>query len=219
MALTLYGYWRSSAAYRARIALALKGLDYTNIPINLRAGGQSDASYRAVNPQRKVPTLVDDDFILPQSLAIIEYLEESKPEPSLLPATVRDRAVARSMAEMIACDIHPLNNVAVLRYLKKQFGCEDDAIRVWYHHWLEEGLGAVEAMLKRHKQPGRFAFEDRPTIVEIFLAPQVVNARVWNYSLEPYPLISGIDAECQKLDAFTMSAPSGQPDAPPDATD
>lgn len=214
MALTLYSFWRSSASYRVRIALALKGLEYTVIPTDLSAGGQRDDAYRAVNPQRKVPTFVDGDFILPQTLAIVEYLEEIQPEPSLLPRNARDRALARSMAEMIACDIHPLNNSSVLQFLRNQFGVGKAGARNWYHHWLAEGFSGIEALLERHKHPGLFAFDDRPTIFEVFLVPQVLNARLWDFPLKPYKRILEIDAECLKLDAFIKSAPPRQPDAP-----
>lgn len=214
MAMTLYSFWRSSAAYRARIALALKGLDYDIVPTDLAADGQRKESYRAVNPQGKVPTLVDGDFILPQTLAIVEYLEEVQPAPSLFPEDRRDRALARSMAEMIACDIHPLNNSSVLKFLRRELGVEKSALTTWYHHWLTEGFTGIEGLVARHKKPGRFAFGDRPTVFEIFLVPQVLNARLWEFPLEPYPRIVEIDAACREHDAFTLTAPPRQPDAP-----
>ncbi len=215
MSLTLFSFWRSSAAYRARIALALKGLDYEIAPTDLGSPDYREGPYKDVNPQRKVPTLKHGDFILPQTLAIVEYLEEIKPEPSLLPSDPKDRAVARAMAEMIACDIHPLNNSSVLKFLRRDLNVEKSEITKWYHHWLTEGFIGIEAMLGRHKHPGRFAFEDRPTIFEVFLVPQVLNARLWDFPLDPYPGIVAVDAACQEHEAFTVTAPPRQPDAPP----
>lgn len=215
MSLTLFSFWRSSAAYRARIALALKGLDYDVAPTDLGKPDYREGPYRQVNPQGKVPTLKHDEFILPQSQAIVEYLEDIKPEPSVLPADPRDRATARAMAEMIACDIHPLNNNAVLQYLRHELNVEKPAITDWYFHWLALGFNGVETLLGRHKHPGRFAFDDRPTIFEIFLVPQMLNARLWDFPLDAYPIMLAIDAACQELDAFTLTAPPRQPDAPP----
>ena len=215
MSLTLFSFWRSSAAYRARIALALKGLDFEIVPTDLGSPDYREGSYKEVNPQRKVPTLQHDDFILPQTLAIVEYLEEIKPEPTILPRDPRDRALSRSMAEMIACDIHPLNNSSVLRFMRKDLGVEKSALTTWYHHWLTEGFTGVEGMLARHQKSGPFAFDGRPTIFEIFLVPQVVNARLWDFPLDPYPRIVAIDAACREHDAFKLTAPPRQPDAPP----
>lgn len=215
MSITLYSFWRSSAAYRARIALALKGLDYDVVPTDMSKGRQRNESYRAVNPQCKVPTLQDGDFILPQTLAMVEYLEEIKPEPTVLPKDRQQRAISRAMAGMIACDIHPVNNSAVLQYLRRELSVTKESLSRWYHHWLEEGFTGVEALLRRHSPAGRFAFDDRPTIFEIFLVPQVVNAQLWEFPLDPYPRIRAINAACLELDAFTLTAPPRQPDAPP----
>ena len=215
MAFALFSFWRSSAAYRARIALALKGLDYKVVPTDLGNKEEVEGAYKEVNPQGKVPTLKHDDFVLPQSLAIVEYLEDIKPEPSLLPADPKDRAIARAMAEMIACDVHPLNNNAVLQYLRHELNVEKPAITDWYFHWLMLGFRGVETLLERHKHPGRFAFEDRPTIFEIFLVPQLVNARLWDFPLDAYPNMLVIEAACREHDAFTLTAPPRQPDAPP----
>lgn len=215
MAITLYSFWRSSAAYRARIALALKGLEYDYVSIDLSDDSQREGDYSTVNPQRKVPTLVHDGFVLPQTLSIVEYLEELQPDPSLFPKDRQDRALSRAMAEMIACDIHPLNNSSVLKFMRRDLGVEKSALSTWYHHWLTEGFAGVEGLLARHQKSGPLAFGQQPTIFEIFLVPQIVNARLWEFPLDPYPRIVAIDAACRELDAFTETAPPRQPDAPP----
>jgi len=208
----LYTYFRSSAAYRVRIALNLKGLSYESVPIHLvKDGGRNRApEYRAVNPQMKVPALaLDDGNVLVQSLAIIEYLDDIHPAPPLLPKDPLARAKVRGMAQLIACDIHPLNNVAPLRYLKNQLKHEQTDIDAWYHHWVREGFEALEAMIK----PGPYCFGNAVTLADICLVPQVYNARRLKVPLDKFPKIVAVDAACQKLSAFERARPENQPDA------
>ena len=208
----LYTYFRSSAAYRVRIALNLKGLSYESVPIHLvKDGGRNRApEYRAVNPQMKVPALaLDDGNVLVQSLAIIEYLDDIHPAPPLLPKDPLARAKVRGMAQLIACDIHPLNNVAPLRYLKNQLKHEQTDIDAWYHHWVREGFEALEAMIK----PGPYCFGNAVTLADICLVPQVYNARRLKIPLDKFPKIVAVDAACQKLSAFERARPENQPDA------
>jgi maleylpyruvate isomerase len=205
----LYDYWRSSAAYRVRIALNLKGLDYTQTSIDLRAGDQRNAGYLELNPQGLVPFLRDGEVGLSQSLAIIEYLEERHPEPPLLPDEPVRRAQARAIALSIACDIHPLNNLRVLQYLERTLECDESVRMAWYRHWIAEGLSALEAMLS--KTAGTFCMGDRATIADVCLVPQVYNARRYHCDLEPFPTARRIDEECRALDAFARAAPDRQP--------
>jgi maleylacetoacetate isomerase len=212
----LYTYFRSSAAYRVRIALNLKGLSYESIPVHLqKEGGQNlKPEYRAVNPQGKVPTLAPfrNHVFLIQSLAIIEYLNETHPSPPLLPDHPLDRAKVRAFAQIIACDIHPLNNVAPLRYLKNKLGQEQAAIDTWYHHWIIEGFTALEALVYPIRS-GAYAFGADITLADICLVPQVANARRLNVPLDRFPKLVAIDAACNKLDAFIKARPENQPDA------
>jgi maleylacetoacetate isomerase len=208
----LYTYFRSSAAYRVRIALNLKGLPYESISIHLvKDGGRNKTpEYRAINPQMRVPALtLDDGEILTQSLAIIEYVDETHPSPPLLPKNAVARAKVRAMAQLIACDIHPLNNTSPLRYLKNTLKHEQADIDAWYHHWILEGFTALEAMLK----PGTYCFGDMVTLADICLVPQVSNARRLKVPLDKFPRIVAIDAACLKLPAFDMARPENQPDA------
>ena len=209
----LYGYFRSSAAYRVRIALNLKGLAYDNHFIHLQKNDQLAHEYAKLNPQKLVPALVDDGQVLTQSLAIIEYLDETHPEPPLLPKTPAERARVRALAQAIACDIHPINNLRVLRYLVKDLGLPDEKKDQWYRHWVETGLQAVEALLSGNPATGRFCHGDKPTLADICLVPQVANARRFNCGLSACPTVLRIDAECQKLEAFAQAAPGKQPDA------
>jgi maleylpyruvate isomerase len=209
----LYGNWRSSAAYRARIALNLKGLAYESVPVNLRGGEQNGAGYRARNPEGLVPLLEDDELRLRQSLAIIEWLDETHPDPPLLPAEPAARAEVRAIALAIACDIHPLNNLRVLQYLERELGHgEDDRMR-WYRHWIACGLGALEAQLEGRS--GTFCHGERPTLADICLVPQMYNGRRYGCDLEPYPMLRRIDEHCRALPAFAAAAPERQPDAAP----
>jgi maleylpyruvate isomerase len=208
----LYSYFRSSAAYRVRIALNLKGLVAETVPIHLQKdGGQNrKPEYRALNPQMRVPALaLDSGDVLTQSLAIIEYLDEIHPQPPLLPREPLDRAKVRALAQLIACDIHPLNNVGPLRYLKNELGHEQPRIDAWYHHWILEGFGALEAMLA----PGPFAYGNAVTLADICLVPQVYNARRLKAPLDHFPRIVAVDAACAKLAAFEKARPENQPDA------
>jgi maleylacetoacetate isomerase len=208
----LYSYFRSSAAYRVRIALNLKGLAYETASVHLvKDGGRNRRpEYRAVNPQMRVPALVaPGGQVLIQSLAIIEYLDETHPEPPLLPKDPIARAKVRGLAELIACDIHPLNNTSPLRYLKNQMGQEQSAIDAWYHHWVREGFEALEALLA----PGPYAYGDSVTVADICLVPQVANARRLKVPLDTFPKIVGIEAACLKLPAFDKARPENQPDA------
>ncbi|OZI19573.1 maleylacetoacetate isomerase [Bordetella genomosp. 9] len=211
----LYSYFRSSAAYRVRIALNLKGLPYEYIPVHLiKDGGQQlKPEYTRLNPQALVPTLVDGDAVLTQSMAIIEYLDETHPQPALLPDTPVARARVRALAQGIACDIHPLNNLRVLRYLKRDLDLPDEARDAWYRHWVESGLLALERMLADSPDTGAFCHGDTPTLADACLVPQVFNARRLDCDLSAMPTIVRIDAACLALPAFTQAAPDAQPDA------
>jgi maleylacetoacetate isomerase len=213
--LTLYGYWRSSAVYRVRIALNLKALDYHYQPLHLlRDGGeQHGADYRALNPQQLIPCLLDGDRAITQSLAIMEYLDETFPEPALLPSDSRGRARVRELAMAVACDIHPLGNLRVLQRLEAQFGADDVQRAEWSRHWIATGFDALEAMLADNPATGRFCHGDTPTMADCVLVPQVFNAQRFEVDMAPYPTIASIHAACVALDAFAAAHPSRQPDA------
>jgi maleylpyruvate isomerase len=208
----LYSYFRSSAAYRVRIALNLKGIPYEMAAIHLTKDGghQHTPEFRAINPQARVPALeLSNGEVLTQSLAIIEYLDEIHPDPPLLPPDAIGRAKARAIAQMIACDIHPLNNLIALQYLKRQLKHDQTEIDTWYHHWINEGFSALESML----DPAPYACGTRVTVGDICLVPQVANARRLKVPLEKFPKIVAVDAACQKLPAFEKARPESQPDA------
>jgi maleylacetoacetate isomerase len=208
----LYSYFRSSAAYRVRIALNLKGLPYEMVPIHLTKDGgrQYTAEFRSINPQSRVPALqLASGEVLTQSLAIIEYLDDIHPEPPLLPANALERAKSRAIAQLIACDIHPLNNTSPLKYLRRQLQHEQADIDAWYHHWIIRGFTALEAMLA----PGPYACGAHVTVADICLVPQVANARRLKVPLDKFPKIVVIDANCLKLPAFDRAKPENQPDA------
>jgi len=208
----LYSYFRSSAAYRVRIALNLKGLAYETTPIHLvRDGGHNKRpEYRAVNPQMRVPALVaSSGEVLIQSLAIIEYLEETHPEPPLLPKDPLARARVRALAHIIACDIHPLNNTSPLRYLKNEMHQQQSAIDAWYHHWIVTGFEALEALAR----PAPYACGAQVTLADLCLVPQIYNARRLRVPLHNFPKIIGIEAACLALPAFDRARPENQPDA------
>ena len=213
--LKLYSYFRSSASYRVRIALKLKGLAYEYLPIHLQRGGgeQLLPAFRAVNPSALVPVLQDGDHVLTQSLAIIEYLEEMHPQPPLLPADPSGRARVRALALAIACEIHPLNNLRVLRYLVRTLGAGEEAKNAWYRHWVEEGLGALEAMLAGDSRTGRFCHGDTPTLADCCLVPQIFNAQRFDCQLDHLPTLMRFHEACMALPAFAEAAPSQQPDA------
>jgi maleylacetoacetate isomerase len=208
----LHDYYRSSAAYRVRIALNLKGVNYESRPVNLAEGAQKSAEYRAINPQGFVPMLDIDGLKLTQSLSIIMYLASRFPEPPLLPAEAGDAAHVRGMALAIACDIHPLNNLRVLKYLKGELGQEQDAVDAWYRHWIAEGLGPLEAMAA--PRAGAFLFGDAPTIADICLVPQLYNARRFDVPLDAYPTLLRADASANALEAFAAAHPDRQEDKP-----
>lgn len=211
--MTLHGFYLSSAAHRLRIALNLKGLAYDTAPVHLRRGDQNGEAYRALNPQGLVPALEADGAVLTQSLATIEWLDETHPEPPLLPADPLERARVRAFAQVIACDIHPLQNLRVLRYLKKSFGQEQPALDAWARHWNAEGLATCEALLAGRVE-ARFAFGDRPGLADIALVPQMAAADRFGLDLAPYPRLNRIRAACETLAAFADAAPARQPDAP-----
>lgn len=201
----LFDYYRSSASYRVRIALALKGIAYERTEISLLDGAQKGADYKAQNPQGMVPMLEIDGRRLTQSLAIIHYLDATVPEPKLAPADAADRAHVAAMALTIACDIHPLNNLRVLKYLTGPLGQEEEAKNSWIAHWIAEGFAALEALAA--PRAGRFLFGDSPTLADICLVPQMYNARRFNVPLDAYPLLVRVDAEANRLDAFQAAHP------------
>ena len=204
----LFDYYRSSAAYRVRIALNLKGVDYESRPVNLAGGEQKTDDYRALNPQGLVPMLEIDGHRLTQSLAIMVYLDQAYPEPPLVPRDPADGAHVRAMALAIACDIHPLNNLRVLKYLKGELGHSQGEVDRWYAHWISEGLRPLEAMAA--PRAGAFLFGDSPTIADVCLVPQLYNARRFNVPLDDYPALLRADANATKLDAFAMAHPDKQ---------
>lgn len=212
----LYSYFRSSAAYRVRIGLNLKGLDYQIKPVHLlKDGGQQhQPDYVQINPVQLLPALDDDGLIITQSLAILEYLDERYPELPLLPKASAERAWARSMAQTVACDIHPLNNLRVLHYLKNELHAQEDARNQWYRHWVQVGLEGLEALVQRHgKKDHSFIFGDTPGIAEICLIPQMFNARRFEIDLSAFPRLLAVEEKCLELSAFQEAAPDRQPDA------
>jgi maleylacetoacetate isomerase len=210
----LYDFFRSSAAYRVRIALNVKGLQPEREFVHLRKNVQRGDEYLELNPQGLVPTLVTDDGnVLTQSLAIIEYLDETIPEPPLLPRAPAERARVRALALAIACDIHPLDNLRVLRYLLHTIGVEEAQKDAWYRYWIDVGFEALEAALARDRATGEFCHGDTPTLADVCLVPQMANARRGNVDLTPYPTLVRIDAACRALPAFAAAEPGKQPDA------
>lgn len=208
----LYHYARSSASYRVRIALEWKGIEREDVQIDLRSGEQLAPAYCALNPQGLVPALLDGELIVAQSFAILEYLEERWPDPPLLPEGPAARARVRQLAGLIACDTHPLQNLRVLQHLGVAFGADDAAVRDWFHHWVEKGLTAFEALVAQGADTGRFCHGDAPTLADLFLVPQLFNARRRELDLTPFPTLQRIEAECLALPAFARAAP-GDPDA------
>lgn len=211
----LYTYFRSSAAYRVRIALNLKGLQYEAVPVHLLRGGgeQLQAAYRTVNPAALLPSLeIDDGATLTQSMAIIEYLDETHPAGPLLPADPLGRARVRALALTVACDIHPLGNLRVLKYLVHELKVNDDAKAAWSRHWISEGFAALEAMLANSPSTGRYCHGDTPTLADCCLVPQVFNALRFEVDMTRFPTIARIHAACSELDAFSDAHPSKQPD-------
>jgi maleylacetoacetate isomerase len=215
----LYSYWRSTAAWRVRIALNLKGVAWESAPVHLlREGGEQRApAFLALNPQGLVPALEIDGHVLTQSLAMIEYLDETRPQPPLLPSDPPGRARVRSLAQLVSADIHPLNNLRVLQQLRDRFGLDEAQRDAWYRHWVGEGLGALEARLAREPGTGRFCHGDTPGLADCCLVPQLYNARRYGCPLGEFPTILAIEAACLELDAFKAAAPDAQPDATPAA--
>ncbi len=212
--LTLHGYYRSSAAYRVRIALNLKGLDHRKTFIHLRNGNQFSAAYAELNPQQQVPTLeTDSGDMLVQSSAIIEWLEETWPEPPLLPADALGRQRVRALAAVPGCDIHPIGNLRVLKYLQKELAQGPDAVAAWARHWIELGFAGLERMLVEHPATGRFCHGDAPTMADLFLVPQAFNAERFNADMDKFPTVARISAACNDLEAFAAAAPGNQDDA------
>lgn len=209
----LHGYWRSSAAYRVRIALNLKGVAYAQVAHDLRAGAQAESAYRAIAPIGLVPALEINGQLLTQSLAILEWLEEHVPNPALLPDSPFARARIREMAAIVACDIHPLNNLRVLKALKGELCADEIAVQTWIARWIGEGFAALEAIALSHG--GEFCFGDAPTLADCCLIPQIYNARRFDVDLSHYPTLRAIDARCATIDAFVRAAPEQQPDADP----
>jgi maleylacetoacetate isomerase len=204
----LYDYYRSSAAFRVRIALNLKGVDYESRPVNLAESEQRGDDYREVNPQGLVPMLEIDGHRLTQSLSIIVYLDQCFPDPPLVPRDPADGAHVRAMALAVACDIHPLNNLRVLKYLKGQLGRSQEEVDAWYVHWISEGLSALETTAKAGA--GKFLFGDAPTIADVCLVPQLYNARRYNVPLDAYPTLLRADENASKLEAFAAAHPDRQ---------
>jgi maleylacetoacetate isomerase len=209
----LYTYYRSSAAYRVRIALNLKGLPYEAVPVHLARSEQLQEGYRTINPSALVPAVQDERGTLSQSMAIMEYLEETHPDVPLLPVDPLGRARVRELAQMIACDIHPLNNLRVLRYLVHQLKLGEEQKLDWVRHWIREGLAGLESHLARDPAAGPFCHGTSPTIADCFLVPQVFNAQRFEIDVEAYPNIARIYALCIDLPAFAAAHPSKQPDA------
>jgi len=211
--LKLHGYWRSSAAYRVRIALNLKQRAFESVSWSLAQGAHRSAAFDSLNPQHLVPVLEDGSARLTQSLAILEYLEERWPDPPLLPAAPAERAAVRAFAQAIACDIHPLNNLRVLNYLKGELGLEEARVNAWYRHWIAEGLPALEASARRTSTRATAVFGDTISFADVCLVPQLYNARRYHCDLSATPTLTAIAAALERHPAFEAARPEGQPDA------
>ena len=209
----LYTFFRSSASFRVRIALNHKGLDYEPAIVSLPKGEHVETKYKSVNSQGLVPALDDAGSILTQSLAIIEYLDEVHSGPKLLPADPRDRAYVRAFSQLIACEIHPLNNLRILKYIRKTYQLDEEGVNAWYRHWIAEGFLMVESFLGENGKHGKFCFGDEVSMADCCLVPQVFNAQRYSCDLNPYPALMRIHEACMQLDAFIRAQPSRQPDA------
>lgn len=207
----LHSYWRSTAAYRVRIGLNLKGLAYEQVTHDLRIGAQASDTYASINPQKLIPSLEADGLVLTQSLPILEWLEETHPTTPLLPKAAGDRAVVRAMAAMVAADIHPINNLRVLAELRGRFAADEAQVGAWIAHWIGAGFAALETMIERHG--GRFAFGDTPTLADCCLVPQVYSAERFSVDVTPYPRLTAAVSEGRALEAFAAAHPARQPDA------
>jgi maleylpyruvate isomerase len=212
MAIILHGFWRSGAAYRVRIALNLKGLAYDQVAVDLRKGEHKSQAFRALQPQGLVPALVDDGVVIQQSPAIFEWLEEKYPSPALLPSKAADRAVVRAMSAIVACDIHPLNNLRVLNSLRDDLRADQAAVDAWISRWITSGFDALEVLIEKHG--GEFCFGDAPSFADCCLVPQVYGAQRFNVGLSAYPRIVAVAARCNAMSAFAVARPEAQPDAP-----
>lgn len=211
----LYTYFRSSSAYRVRIALNLKQIEYNSHSIHLlkNQGENWQAEFLAVNPQGLVPALEDNGNVFVQSQPIIEYLEEAYPKPSIFPSDITAKAYVRALAQMIACEIHPLNNLRVLKYLADSLNCSDKQKQNWYCHWVNEGFTAIEEFIQKNDFQGKFCCGDSPTIADIFLIPQVYNAQRFKCDIDQFPIINNINKQCLSLEEFIAASPENQPDA------
>ncbi len=214
--ITLYSYFRSSTAYRVRIALHLKGLDFKTVPVNLLKGEQNEDAYRTLNPIGGVPALTHDGFTVAQSLAIINYIDNIAPEPPLSFGSAADQAFVRQVALTIATDIHPLINIKVLKYLEADFGAGDAEKNKWVVHWHMKGMAAVEALLRNYGRSGDFAMGDRASVADVCIIPQMYSLRRFGVKLDDYPICRRIESHCVRLPAFQSAAPETQPDAPSD---
>ena len=209
----LYTFFRSSASFRVRIALNHKGLEYEPAAVSLSRGEHLETKYQSVNPQGLVPALEDGGRLLTQSLAIIEYLDEVHPGPKLLPSDPLDRAYVRALSQIISCEIHPLNNLRVRKYIKTSYRLDDEGVNSWYRHWIAEGFRAMEAFLAQERKHGKYCYRDQVTLADCCLVPQVFNALLYKCDVKPYPAVMRIHEACMKLDAFIRAQPSRQPDA------
>ena len=209
----LYTFFRSSASFRVRIALNHKGLKYEHAGVSLPKGEHLEAGYKSVNAQGLVPALEDGGRLLTQSLAIIEYLDEVYPGPKLLPMVPLDRAYVRAFSQIIACEIHPLNNLRTRKYISKTCKLDEDGVNAWYRHWIAEGFQVMEALLVQERKNGKYCYRDQVTMADCCLVPQVFNAILYKCDLKPYPTVMRIHEACMKLDAFVLAQPSKQPDA------
>jgi maleylacetoacetate isomerase len=209
----LYTFFRSSASFRVRIAMNYKGLVYEPALVSLPKAEHLEARYMAVNSQGLVPTLEDGGHLLTQSLAIMEYLDEAHPGPKLLPVDPLDRAYVRALSQIVACEIHPLNNLRALKYIRRAYKLDDEGVNTWYRHWIAEGFRMMESFLVGNRKHGRYCFRDQVTVADCCLVPQVFNAQRYDCDLNAYPTVMRIQGECMKLDAFIHAQPSQQPDA------
>ena len=209
----LYSFFRSGTSHRLRIALNLKGLAYEQVAVDLRREEHLGDAFKAINPQQLVPVLEADERLMIQSPAIIEWLEERYPTPSLLPGDAGDRAQVRALAAIVGCDIHPINNRRILEALRHRFGADEAAVNDWCGTWISAGFDAIEALLSKDPQRGDFCFGSTPTLADVYLVPQVESARRFKVDLSRWPLVQAVDAACAQLEAFRKAAPSAQPDA------
>ena len=212
-AMKLYGFFRSGTSHRLRIALNLKGLTVETVAVDLRVDAHLTAAFKAINPQGLVPALVVNDDVLIQSPAIIEWLEETHPQPALLPKTALDRAHVRALAAIVGCDIHPVNNRRILETLRHEFAADETAVSRWCGRWISDGFDALETLLARDAQRGDFCFGSAPSLADVYLIPQVESARRFKVDVERWPMIKAVDTACMQLEAFRLAAPSLQADA------